>query len=303
MDKTQKLVDATFGVFSHFLYGDPGADTDVPPAYDWNARVDAVDVDYIARTLHEMGAGYYIITIMQCVKYMIAPNAAYDRIAGTRPGEACAKRDLIMDLADALEKYGIDLYLYFTGDGPFRDEVIGPKFGFGPARGKVSREFVENWASVLREYALRYGDKVKGWWMDGCYDYFDYTDELLDIYHEAMLAGNPAAIAAWNNGVQDTAKRWYGGEDFVAGEQNDFENLPQTAFVDGVRNHILAPIGKAEKPWHRWCKRGCAYTHEEMRDIIRRVHGVGAAITVDMRINFDGTFDPEQVAVMTMNDL
>ena len=303
MDKTQKLIDAKFGVFSHFLYGDPGADTQVPPDYDWSARVDAVDVDHIARTLHEMGAGYYFITIMQCQKYMIAPNATYDRIAGTKPGEACARRDLIMDLANALEKYHIDLYLYFTGDGPFRDEVIGPKFGFGPKRGKVTRQFVENWASVLKEYALRYGDKVKGWWMDGCYDYFDYTDELLDIYHEAMLAGNPDAIAAWNNGVQDTEKRWYGGEDFLAGEQNDFENLPKSAFVDGVRCHILAPIGKAEKPWHRWCKPGCAYTHEEMRDIIRHLHGMGVAVTVDMRINFDGTFDPEQVAVMTMNDL
>lgn len=303
MDKTQKMVDAKFGVFSHFLYGDPGSDTENPPDYDWSARVDAVDVDYIARTLHEMGAGYYIITIMQCVKYMIAPNATYDRIAGTKPGEACAKRDLIMDLADALEKYDIDLYLYFTGDGPFRDEVIGPKFGFGPERGTVTRPFVENWASVLREYALRYGKKVKGWWMDGSYHFFGYNDELLSLYHDAMLEGNPDAIVAFNNSILETPARWYGKEDYLAGEQNDFTNLPTCAFVDGARNHILAPIGKAEKPWHRWCKTGCAYTHEEMRDIIRKVHGVGAAITVDMRMNFDGTFDPEQVAVMTMTDL
>ncbi len=25
------------------------------------------------------------------------------------------------------------------------------------------------YASVLEEYAMRYGENVKGWWIDGCY--------------------------------------------------------------------------------------------------------------------------------------
>ena len=44
----------------------------------------------------------------------------------------------------------------------------------------MNDEFIEKWASVLEEYAVRYGDKVKGWWIDGCYDYFGYTVFYLD---------------------------------------------------------------------------------------------------------------------------
>ena len=37
-------------------------------------------------------------------------------------------------------------------------------------------EFFEKFSKVLEEYAVRYGDKVKGWWIDSCYDYFNVTD-------------------------------------------------------------------------------------------------------------------------------
>jgi len=35
-----------------------------------------------------------------------------------------------------------------------------------PANGQVSEEFVRNWSDGVREYGLRYRDKVKGWWTD-----------------------------------------------------------------------------------------------------------------------------------------
>ncbi len=59
---------------------------------------------------------------------MLAPNETHDEIAGTAPGEACAVRDIPMELADKLKKYGIKLCLYYTGDGPHFEPEIGPKF-------------------------------------------------------------------------------------------------------------------------------------------------------------------------------
>lgn len=56
-------------------------------------------------------------------RYMCSPNSTYDKIGELNPGEACSVRDLPMDLYKALSKYGIDLYLYYTGDGPHKDEV------------------------------------------------------------------------------------------------------------------------------------------------------------------------------------
>ena len=60
-------------------------------AAGWNDMVDSVDTDHLARTLHEMGCGYYFITVMQGTRFMIAPNDAYSRITGIAPpGRAAA---------------------------------------------------------------------------------------------------------------------------------------------------------------------------------------------------------------------
>ena len=33
-------------------------------------------------------------------------------------------------------------------------------------RSNIPELFAQRWGSVLQEYAVRYGDKVKGWWVD-----------------------------------------------------------------------------------------------------------------------------------------
>jgi len=192
-----------WGVFNHFLCGNPdgpGALQDGPDLTDWNKRVELFDVERIAKDLHDIGAGYYFITLMQGRKYMCAPNATFDEIAGTKPGEACARRDLILDLSEALAKYDIDLFLYYTGDGPYRDAECGEKFGFLDPRKNVSMDFVQKWAAVLEEYAVRYGNRVKGWWIDGCYDFFDYDQEKLTPYYDAVKKGNKAL---WSVGAEE----------------------------------------------------------------------------------------------------
>jgi hypothetical protein len=60
------------------------------------------------------GARYAIITMMQGTQYMIAPNAEFDKVTGYAPGEACATRDLVLDLWEALNKRGLKLLLYVT---------------------------------------------------------------------------------------------------------------------------------------------------------------------------------------------
>jgi len=247
---SDNLFQKRWGVFNHFLYGEPGStprsNTDES---DWNERVNALDVEKIASNLHEMGAGYYFITIMQGRKYMIAPNETFDKIAGTKPGEACAKRDLISDLYDALSKYKIDLYLYYTGDGPYKDEEIGKKFGYiEPRQNNVTMEFVQRWVDVLREYSVRYGEKICGWWFDGCYELFGYREELLKPYYDAVKAGNPKAVCAFNNGVRTELHKWYRDEEFTAGEFNDFEYVPDTRFVDGAQAHIFGTT----RHFHGW---------------------------------------------------
>ena len=299
-----RFLSRRFGVFNHFLYGNPsdGAnELNAHAALDWDKCVSKLDVQKLAAQLHEVNAGYYIITLMQGSRHMLAPNSTYDRIACTKPGEACPRRDLIGELAEALQKYDIDLFLYYTGDGPYLDPVIGPKFGLGNPRGKVTEQFVLNWASVLREYALRYGDRIKGWWIDGCYrEFLGYTDNLMQIYYDACKAGNPAALVAMNDGIKPGFQKNFRDEDFVCGEFEDFEVLPPARLIDGAQAHILAPLGcgQAANPRNRWRTRGARLSKECLLDYVQRANAAGMAVSIDVFVDHSGAWDSDQMDVL-----
>jgi alpha-L-fucosidase len=224
----------------------------------------------------------------------------FDLISGYQPGEACSRRDLIEDLYQSLSKYDIDLYLYYTGDGPWKDNKSGKAFGFTAPRENVPREFVERWASVLKEYSQRYGSKVKGWWIDGCYTYFGYNDDLMKCYVDAVKTGNPEALIALNGGVRDPVIRYSKYDDFTCGELNDFIYLPQDRFIDGAQAHILAPLGVSsrEDGFDGWCKPGVKRSKEYMRDYVKTVNARGGVVTVDVCLYRDGSMDPQQLEVL-----
>ena len=211
------------------------------------------------------------------------------------------RRDLILALSDALRPYDIDLYLYFTGDGPYKDVECGEKFGFVEPRKHVSIDFCRRWASVLEEYAVRYGDRVRGWWIDGCYDYFGYDEERLSYYHNAVKKGNPNAMTAMNNGVKDDLLKWYSGDEFTCGEYNFFDYIPHSRSINGAQAHILAPLGLSAdgSPWGGWNRPGCKCTKAELRAYVNRVHDAGCVVTIDFPIRPDCTLDADQLEVLS----
>ena len=82
-------------------------------------------------------------------------------------------------------------------------------------------------------YALRYGSRVSGWWIDGCYTYFGYTDDLLKPYYDAARGGNAQALLALNHGVMHPISRYSEWEDYTCGESNEFKEVPAQRFVNG----------------------------------------------------------------------
>ena len=144
---------AGYGVFVHYLTGlQNNADhvASLGKQTSWDECVREFDTDRFADTMAEVGAGYVIFTVMQIRREMIAPNATFDRITGYKPGEACATRDLIGDLAQSLGRHNIPLMLYYTGDGPRGDPKAGPAVGW---QTPVTVDFVTTWASVAQEYS------------------------------------------------------------------------------------------------------------------------------------------------------
>lgn len=325
MNAQDRMMQKKWGIFNHYLYTSEkgyyselknGADENailLKMAREWNEQVNAFDTDKLGRTLHEIGCGYYMITVMQGTRFMLAPNDTYSKITGIEAGDGCCKRDLIRDIALSLKKYDIDLYLYYTGDGPHFDKIAGTKMGLyedyeAGIHGKVNRSFVENWASVLEEYAVRYGDLIKGWWVDGCYESLGYNNELLSIYFNAMKKGNPNILAAFNSGTasyvskdgDDTPIKWYENEGFVCGEDNDFTYIFKSRFTNGAQNHLLIPMGdyRDGNVTAGWRNTGVRRNKEYMADYIRKNNQVGAVITVDIFVDCRGNFDPEQMEAL-----
>ncbi len=257
--------DRKWGVFTHFLgrVGDSAA--------DWQARVEAFDVPGLVAQLVEVGAPYYCITVGQNSGHFCAPNATYDALVGIAPSK-CSTRDLVADIADALAPHDIAMLAYLPSGAPDNDPVacaqLGWRNGFvgdwgSPLTGDRLVDFQRRWEAIIREWSQRWGPRVKGWWIDGCY----FADQMyrfpdapnFQSFADALKAGNPDALVAFNPGVVTPVRCHWEGEEFTAGELSGdlpvggfgfgdnpaFCNFaPYGRFVDGAQFHVFNFLGE-----------------------------------------------------------
>ena len=346
LPETDWLSRAGHGVFTHYLsslQNDFGRNSQGKNS-SWDEAVDAFDVEAYATSAAETGARYAVLTLTQQSRFVLGPNSVYERFTGYAPGEGTSNRDLVLDVHAALAKRGLRLMLYWTCDGPALDSQAHEGLGWpelasadcpfsncsaGLCECEVPQAFLSRWPAVLREYAVRYGDKVSGWWIDGCFRRpYGYNETSLKPYHDAVRAGNPHAILALNNGVHhpigsgagDRISVW---EDYTAGESDDFTEVPASRFVSGPPSDPTAPNVTAQ--WHtlsflgpQWAAPGACVCctleiclHSSCDDpgcvplnastvsrYTRAVNAVGGALTVDLQLLRNGSMNGEQVALL-----
>ena len=216
-EPTDWFHEAQWGVMTHYLGAPPSSKGGAElTAETWNKQVDAFDVAGFVDQLASTGAKYLLFTIGQNSGHYCSPNATYDRIVGITPSK-CSRRDLIADLAKALAARNIRLMVYLPSGAPAADPVARQKLGWRwgepggwqlpgePVGGRLA-EFQRNWEAVIREWSLRWGKSVSGWWIDGCYfadQMYRFDDEPnFASFARALKAGNPEAIVAFNPGVK-----------------------------------------------------------------------------------------------------
>ena len=320
MEKINAFKGKYWGVFYHFL-----SPRQEERAGAWSERVAKVDVDLWADQLKELGADFMGVPIMQCSKHMLAPNSAYDAITGYKPGEACAERDFIMDLSDALRKRGIDLMLYYTCDGPLLDAQAArtmkcPPLARMDSEGRyndvqVSDEFVDNWTSVLKEYVLRYGKRPFAWWFDGAYDggkscYFSDTtspyyihdrDRLLKKYKDTVKLGNPDAAVCFNGGIKRPIARHTPLDDFTAGEDWIAYQLPEAPLTDGAQwfQFLCGWFWYKEESFDPENMKNYRITPEFMLDYTQKTVDKGGVVMYDVRFNDDALIEPKQFEILS----
>ena len=293
---------AGYGVFVHYLnelQNNADALQSLGRSTSWDECVREFDTERFAAAMAEAGAGYVIFTTHQRTRFLIAPNPTFDRLTGYKPGEACATRDLIADLHRSLSARNIPLMLYWTGNGPSADPKAAAALGF---TAPVNPAYVEKWAGVIEDYALRYGDKIAGWWVDGAYEKhgnLGYSDATLAPLARALKAGNPHSIIAFNPGVELTPYSIH--SDYTAGEQNTFGALPDSRWLGGQHWHILSYLGHERPDNHLsagWCEPGLKYTKRALANYVTIVNRKRGTVSIDILLYRDGSVDRSQLETL-----
>ncbi|MBN1346400.1 MAG: alpha-L-fucosidase [Phycisphaerae bacterium] len=306
-DRADWFHGAKWGVLTHYLGAAPSSDGGAElTAKQWNAQVDAFDVDGLVKQLASTGTRYYVITIGQNSGHYCSPNATYDKIVGIRPSK-CSRRDLVKDLYEALAPHGIRLMVYLPSGAPAADPVAVRKLKWAwgradgwPRGGALTHdrlvEFQRNWEAVIREWSKRWGRHVHGWWIDGCYfadDMYRFEDAPnFASFAAALRAGNPDAIVAFNPGVKIPVVCHTKYEDYTAGEVG-LSDLPRAIEScggrwierDGKKNqyHILTFLGKT------WCGgERPELPDEKIIGYTRQITDRGGVVTYDVPIMKNG---------------
>ncbi len=289
--RTDWFQQAKYGVFCHFLGGGP----------EWNAKIDSFDVTAFAHQMNQVGAGYVMFTLGQNSGYYAAPNATYDKYCGHQSGDRCSRRDLPMELADALAKHDIRLMLYLPSRSPQQDKEAMKALKDVHQNKSAPQLFTRRWSAIIREWSLRYGTKVSGWWFDGSYNTRGWDDLTKrcnwNTWADACRAGNQDSILAFNPGadIKTCFTRLTGQQDYTAGEQNTFEATPaQHPAAEGLQWQLLCHLssgwGTADAPQK---------SDAAMIDYIRTVNTQGGVVSMDVHVADDGTVYGPHLAQLT----
>ncbi|MFE7331733.1 alpha-L-fucosidase [Streptomyces sp. NPDC057565] len=317
---TDWLHNARYGLSHHFLsnYLNRVAASPEEKWQDgesWDDLLKTFDVEAYADDMEKAGAGFAILTLGQNSGYMLAPNHAYERIAGLQPGERTpAGRDLPMEIADALAKRGIKLVLYIPANPPHSahkqpgDYAITKAFGYTPGTdGVPSQDTMAKWQSVIREYSERYGTKLAGWWVDGVFPglqpaYQDMTKPYnWSSLAAALKAGNPDRIITLNSGLgarnhQPTSVY----DDYTPGESGNIGAMPSSGrWADAEQStqwFDFTYLGANDPGWAGWGNKGTSKDTTSLVRWLNAATGQGAAIGLDTKVNRYGRLDPAQLA-------
>lgn len=298
------MAEGRFGMMTHYLPRPP----DGPHAerQAWLDRtVDAFDLDGYMRQFDESGADWLIFPLAQTNGALPCANP----VVGPESGLITSRRDLVMEIAQQLQKRGKRLILYLPSDA---EPTLKSQTGIPP------ETYAAWYRSFVRAYSEKLGPLLHGWWFDSC------SPLPIERWQEWLTdcrLGNPDSAVAFSG-----AEFCTGGpveprcpiEDYHAGEihmldggriRRDFMvpggrfllesngvmhweknnsaptyHMPAGQFIGNVQWHCLLPIDMTFNP--AIPDRMCRYPDAELFGFVKAVKSVGGAITINVPIDF-----------------
>jgi hypothetical protein len=299
-DKTAWMKQARCGVMTHYLADWIARGSKETMSIEkWNELVDHFDTEGLAEQIKSVGAGYHILTIGQNSGYYLAPNATYDRLVGIQPSK-CSRRDLVADMYESLHKRKIKLIVYLPAGAPGGDAIARKALEWQSGEQR-NREFQLKWEQVIREWSARWGNKVAGWWFDGCYwpntMYRSVEPPNFASFAAAARAGNPDSVVAFNPGVVDRVLSVTPCEDYTAGEIEQLDRLmirrAVNGKVDGAQIHLLSYLGE------RWGTGSPRFSEGQVVAWSRKIADSGGVITWDVPVQRNGLISSPFIEQLT----
>jgi len=282
---TDWMVEAKYGVMFHWT---DGSEPRHGPKKPYAEAVRDFDVNAFAEMVEDTGAGYVIFTMMHSHPHCPAPIKSWEKY---HPGWT-TERDLIMEMADALNKKGIKLILYMSSHILLRTERM------------PQEQAVDIHAEILEELGERYGKKLAGYWFDG----WDIIPQRIpnapasfEQLFEATKTGNPDRIIGLNFWIFPDATLW---QEYWAGEADEELKPAKGRYIEydagrGLQRHALfmlediwvhrKPDAEMEKP---------VFSEEELISYVKQLTANEGVATVNLGIYQDGTIGEEARKLM-----
>lgn len=229
------LTNARYGLFFHW---NARSQPRTGQAKSYQEAVKDFNVPVFADMIESTGADFIVLTTSWDLQTFPAPLKTLDQLM---PGNTTS-RDLIADLADALNRRNIKLLVYCN----FRLSRLGWKKEDRNTPGKTEA-FFEKLTTIYNEIGKRYAHKIAGLWIDdgmGLYPYnapFEAITSAVKRDDKEMVIGYNSWIYPKFTDFQD----FYGGEHgitFSAAGVND-PHLPVGGngyFISGAQEGLKA---------------------------------------------------------------
>jgi len=299
------MIEGKYGIFTHWsllsypLYGDKRA----RETFEWG--VNTFDVEAYANKIEETGASWVIFTTCHGGQMFPAPIKTLNDVM---PGRT-TQRDLIAEIADALNKRNIKLLLYynFSPGG-----AVAKKLGAD----KNPEKWFQYLTDFVREVSLRYGKKIAGW------GYFDSTvsSYMMNMpwedFYKAAMAGNPDAAVGisthWRAQYSPFNNLQTGDSGGSLNEPLDKRLLEKGERYEGLQEHatfILDDFWYSKEPFNGVIRAssevegGPTFTDQEYISYFKKMAEAKVPVTVNLLITQDVTskqpfMNPKSIELM-----
>ncbi|RKP56286.1 discoidin domain-containing protein [Cohnella endophytica] len=249
-DPNNWYLKSHYGLFNHFTYGSSTFTQTIYPngtvPLDINELGNNFNATQYAADAHSFGVDYVAFTVWHYAMNTLYPSTKMNQ---WRPGHS-SNHDVIQDLINALQPYGIKLVLYIhVTDGHDFTAADQTATGWNNSAGGYLtwNNFVND---IVTELGNRYGTAIDGYFVDMMYE--SYYQNMIDKarLRTSMLAGNPNRIIIGSGGTGDAAVSLSGGAaDYMARE---YYNQPTSVNTWPATNNMTATVMTTQNVSPKW---------------------------------------------------